>query len=78
MTERERGKKATQLAQDAGIDCVIDSVKPDTFTVLCGSGVMAYYDGKLLALGEHVPLTAEPVPLFITDVVNHRDAAVMV
>jgi len=78
MTERERGKKATQQAQDAGIDCVIDSVKPDTFTVLCGSGVMAYYEGKLLTLGEHVPLTDDPVPLFLTDVVNHRDATVLV
>lgn len=78
MTERERGKKATQQALEAGIDCVIDSVKPETFTVLCGSGVMAYHDGKLLALGEHVPLTEGPVPLFLTDVVNHRDVTVTV
>lgn len=78
MTERERGKKATQQAEESGIDCVIDSVRPDTFTVLCGSGVMAYHDGKLLALGEHVPLTADPVPLFVTDVVNHRDVTILV
>lgn len=78
MTERERGAKATEKAQAAGIDIIIDSARPDTITVLCGNGVMAYHDGKLLMLGEQIPLSTAPLPLFINDVVNHRHTTVIV
>lgn len=78
MTAHERGVKATEFIRESGIECIIDSAVPDTITVLCGSGVMAYHEGKLLMLGEHVALTESPVPLFINDVANHRHTTVMV
>lgn len=78
MDAHQRGSKATEEVRESGIDCVIDSAVPESITVLCGSGVMAYHDGKLLMLGEHVPLTEKPVPIFINDVVNHRNVTVLV
>ena len=78
MSERERGAKATVKLQETGIDCIIDSAVTDTVTVLCGGGVMAYHDGKILMLGDHVPLSENPVPIFVHDVVNHRCMTVLV
>jgi len=78
MDARERGAKATEQIKQSGIECLIDSAIPESVTVLCGSGVMAYHDGKLLMLGEHIPLNADPVPVFINDVVNHINVTVLV
>lgn len=78
MTARERGKKATQIIEQTGIDCCVESIRDDSITVMCGRGVMAYLDGKLLMLGEQIPLTSEPITLYIQDAVNHRDCTVQV
>lgn len=78
MNERLRGAKATEQLQESGIDCVIDSAIPETVTVLCGGGVMAYHNGNLLMLGQHVPITEKPVPIFVNDVVSHRQATILV
>lgn len=78
MDERERSAKATEQIRESGIECVIDSAIPETVTVLCGGGVMAYYNGNLLMLGEQVPLTEKPVPIFVNDIVNHRHATILV
>jgi len=78
MNERERSAKATEKVHESGIECVIDSAIPESITVLCGGGVMAYFNGNLLMLGEHVPLTENPVSIFVNDVVNHRQATILV
>lgn len=78
MNARERGAKATEELMGSGVDCIIGSAVPETVTVLCAGGVMAYYEGKLLMLGEHVALTEEPVCIFVNDVKNSRRATVLV
>jgi len=78
MNARERGEKATQQLEQEGVECIIGSAVPETVTVLCAGGVLAYYDGKLLMMGEHVALTQEPVCIFINDMKNSRRATVMV
>lgn len=78
MDERERSTKATEIIREFGIECLIDSAIPETITVLCGAGVMAYSNGNLLMLGEQIPLTEKPLPIFVNDVVHHRYTTIMV
>lgn len=76
--ERARAATATQFLQRLGIDCTIDSIRWETVTVLCGSGVMAYYDQKLLMMGEHIPLPESPISVFVNDAVRHVHAEVTI
>lgn len=76
--ERERATRATQRLQQLGIECTIDSVRLETVTVLCGSGVLAYYDQKLLMMGEHIPLPESPISIFVNDAVKHVHADVTI